>query len=156
MDSIEKLATEINKELLQNNELKNMENIIKNYVGEDWKNYKKFCEKGYTRNLAFRNERFEILVICWNKGQSSPIHDHPVNGCLVKILKGTLVEECFQMKDDNPILTDINKITSVDINNSISYQEGKTGLHRIINPSETECSVTIHIYSPPNYVPTYY
>ena len=30
----------------------------------------------YTRNLIYKDERFEMLAICWEAGQQSTIHNH--------------------------------------------------------------------------------
>ena len=49
-------------------------------------------------NLIFRNEKYEIYLICWNKKQISKIHDHPENGCILKVLKGELIEYRYDTK----------------------------------------------------------
>lgn len=42
-------------------------------------------DKLYTRNLmASDGKNFTILLLCWNPGKESPIHDHPCEGCWVK------------------------------------------------------------------------
>ena len=38
--------------------------------------------------------------------------------------------------------------------NDISFQKGKNGLHNIINSNNE--TVSIHIYSPPNYKPRFF
>ena len=30
----------------------------------------------YTRNLIYKDDRFEMMAICWEKGQVSRIHNH--------------------------------------------------------------------------------
>jgi len=151
-NTIDELAEEINCKLAEGNSIKQLPGLLLGYHGEDWKKYKKFCCKGYTRNVAFRNDKFEILVLCWNKGQSSPVRDHPEKGCLVRLLKGELIEECYVKDGDKMIKTCANHITP----GNTSYQEGTDGLHRIINPNKEECAVTMHVYSPPNYYPKCY
>lgn len=148
MDSIEKLAIKIDHEFRNGMKLEDMGWILKEYCGNDWTDYERYSEISYTRNLAFRNECFEIMVICWNYGQRSCIHDHPSNGCFLKVLKGDLIEESYKMIDSRPtIIKTINLPTG-----TIAYQQGKTGIHRIINPHDYQQTVTLHIYSPPNYV----
>ena len=46
----------------------------------------------YTRNLIYRDHRFEVLALCWMPGQHTPIHTH--NGQLgwVTVVQGEL--EC--------------------------------------------------------------
>mmetsp|Transcript_23131 Transcript_23131/g.49957 ORF Transcript_23131/g.49957 Transcript_23131/m.49957 type:complete len:237 (+) Transcript_23131:1574-2284(+) len=45
----------------------------------EWKKYAMFeSKKNYTRNLiATDDETFTLLLLCWNPGKESPIHDHP-------------------------------------------------------------------------------
>lgn len=45
---------------------------------EEWRKYAFFDgEKNYTRNLiATDDETFTLLLLCWNAGRESPIHDH--------------------------------------------------------------------------------
>lgn len=47
----------------------------------------------YTRNLVDAgNDRFNLMILCWNEGQSSAVHDHADSHCFMKILKGGLTE----------------------------------------------------------------
>lgn len=47
----------------------------------------------YTRNLVDAgNDRFNLMILCWNEGQSSAIHDHADSHCFMKVLKGGLTE----------------------------------------------------------------
>lgn len=148
MDSIEKLIAKINEEFKNGTMLEDMGWILKEYNGSDWMKYERYSEISYTRNLVFRNDCFEIMVICWNSSQRSCIHDHPNNGCFLKVLKGDLIEENYKMIDGKATLVKTTELTG----NSIAYQQGKTGIHRIINPHDCHQTVTLHIYSPPNYL----
>src|SRR5450759_1044790 len=38
--------------------------------------YTFWSEKQYTRNLLYRDDNFEMLVLCWLPGQKTPIHTH--------------------------------------------------------------------------------
>ena len=60
--------------------------FIKKYDNDDWKKYINFSNQKYVRNLIFRNDKFEIYLICWDKNQKSPIHDHSENGCVMNII----------------------------------------------------------------------
>ena len=44
------------------------ENIIKKYSH--------FSKSMYTRNRIFRNDDFEIILLCWLPNQMAPIHGH--------------------------------------------------------------------------------
>lgn len=142
MDSLEKLFLTISEKVKNNHKLEDLNDLLKSYKGNDWEDYINFSDVKYTRNNVFSDDIIEMVVICWNDNQKSGIHDHPDNGCLMKILQGEITEECYN-----------NKLELVKINNNkindIGYQEGKTGLHNIINSNNK--SVSLHIYSPPNY-----
>lgn len=52
-----------------------------------------FYLKRYTRNLVDAgNDKFNLMILCWNEGQSSTIHDHSDSHCFMKVLKGGLTE----------------------------------------------------------------
>ncbi len=35
----------------------------------------------YTRNCIFENENFELILLCWEAGQATPVHDHGGEEC---------------------------------------------------------------------------
>ena len=49
--------------------------------------YKNFGDKTYQRNLVLKNTEVSIMILCWKPGQKSPIHNHPNQGCIMKIIK---------------------------------------------------------------------
>lgn len=144
------LTNAIYKELSNGSKLINQKKLLDLYIGSDWKKYIGFCKMGYKKNLVIRNDKIEVYVICWNKNQKSGIHDHSKNGCLLKILKGSLIEKIYS--NENCVLS-LKKSNALETND-ISYQEGSIELHNIIN--NNECTVTLHIYSPPNHPIKFY
>ena len=57
----------------------------------DCSNYRKFKCATYTRNRVHLNEHFELVVICWEPGQASSIHDHGRSNCLYRVIQGTMI-----------------------------------------------------------------
>lgn len=50
--------------------------------------------QAYTRNLiATDHDSYTLLLLCWNPGRFSPIHNHPGDGCWMRLLQGQ-VQEC--------------------------------------------------------------
>jgi cysteine dioxygenase len=148
--SLEDLFNNISQKIEKGEKLQNLSDLLKNYSGSDWKNYVSFNKNKYTRNLVKKDNNIEIIIICWNEGQISGVHDHPKNGCLMKVLEGMLKEDIYYVN---------NKITKykhskVGILNDIFYQEGSTGLHNIVNYKNK--TITLHVYSPPNYKPEFF
>lgn len=152
INCIEDLAKSVIDELKNGKQLENLHYMLAKYHGQDWKDYVNFNKDTYVRNLVYQDDNIDILILCWNSYQQSGIHDHPENGCLLRIMQGKLTEEVYEKDVDNKfILKEENKL----LTDEISYQVGKDGLHNIINEDEEQV-VSIHIYSPPNYRPQFY
>ena len=69
---------------------KNVAGLLARYAQahDDWRDYVHFREECYARNLVSASELFELLVICWQPGQVSPIHDHQGQRCWMGVLEG--------------------------------------------------------------------
>jgi cysteine dioxygenase len=104
-----------------------------------------WCEKSYTRNCIIANEKFEMILLCWEKGQVTPIHDHGGEECWVKVIDGELGETIY--KEDK---TDkLSKIKStISKTGDVSYMIDFMGFHRLENLSNTR-SISLHIYAKP-------
>ena len=44
-----------------------MSNLLTKYKYNDWQNYESFDESHYKKNLVFRDNNFEMFIVCWNK-----------------------------------------------------------------------------------------
>lgn len=148
MECLTELGKRISKTVQKGKTLWSCYDLLKDYCGEDWSKHECFCCEKYTRTPIYRDEHVEILLLCWEVGQYTPIHDHPENGCLVKVIKGSLLEEEYIVCDSNYVLKELHRMNVGDI----SYQEGNYGIHRIRNDGGIK-ACTLHIYAPPNYVP---
>ena len=144
INNLKTLFTKIT-DILKTKKLEELKYLLKDYNGNDWNNYVKYDDNKYNREIAFKNELCEMVIISWNKKQMSPIHDHPSKGCLLKILKGELIEELYI--NENNIVKKIN--TNEIKDDIISYKIGNKILHKIINNNIK--SVSLHIYNPPNH-----
>lgn len=55
-------------------------------------------EKPYTRNLiSTDNSNYTLLLLCWNPGKESKIHNHPCDGCFVKTIRGCIRESRYSV-----------------------------------------------------------
>lgn len=97
--------------------------------------------EGYSRIRLYDTPSTEALVTCWQPGSMSPIHDYQLQQGWVKVLKGSLELEYF----------DISKGTAQLYGNRV-INEGKyvylndgMGYHRFINNSNSK-TVAIHLY----------
>jgi len=143
---------------LKDKPLSQLHHILKQYDGNDWKNYIQFNDNKYNKikipSFLVKNDIFEIVIICWKKNQQSRIHDHPEHGCLLKLLTGKLEETRYNRhQSENSYFPTTTTIFEPTESSNTSYLCGKMGLHSI---KALEDSVSLHIYSPVNYTPTYY
>ncbi|CAO2653133.1 Nn.00g025440.m01.CDS01 [Neocucurbitaria sp. VM-36] len=109
----------------------------------------------YTRNLVDKgNGKSNLLILVWGPDKGSPIHDHANAHCIMKVLKGSLVETRFAWptqhlnnSEDRPLQV-ISEKTYEE--NQVTYMSDKLGLHRIKNPNPNDYAVSLHLYTPPN------
>ena len=53
----------------------------------------------YTRNLIYKDERFEMMAICWDKGQISRVHNHADQKCWMTVPIGRLHGQNFAVDE---------------------------------------------------------
>lgn len=136
---------------------------------DDWRQYVKFDDWKYTRNLIdVGNSRFELMLLGWGEDQFSSIHDHAGSHCFMKVLDGGVEESLYHWPDktednnnnskNNDNFNDNNNKSDCGMKlkkprevhtEGILYINDSIGLHRIGNPNLTKKAVTMHIYSPP-------
>jgi len=117
MSTLTELFDSISKKIHDNKKLDYYIPLVNEYIGTDWKKYVSFSDIKYKKNLVKRNENLEMLIICWNNNQTSGIHDHPPNGCILKILDGELeeneyinnifYEDIYHIKSENNIIEEL-------------------------------------------------
>lgn len=104
-----------------------------------------FSNQRYQRNLLFRGPGFEALLLCFEAGQRTPIHDHHGSACGVRVLVGEVMETGFNSTTDGWLYATgsatlpANGVTGsqdMDIHQLSNLQAGGARL------------VTLHIYSP--------
>jgi hypothetical protein len=135
---------------LDNEPLSTGKYCLTEYKDDTWKTYIPVCEfSNYYKKRIFSCAKYEIFLIFWNKKAKAKIHDHAENGCLMKILQGSLKE--INYEPDN-----ISLINSKIMNeNDVSYIDNSLRYHAVENNSDM-MAVSMHIYSPPDSKTLYY
>ena len=64
------------------------------------KQYAHWDSGHYTRNLIAYDEKFTLLLLCWDKKQYSPIHSHAESSCWMKMVQGSLQEIRYVQEED--------------------------------------------------------
>lgn len=105
----------------------------------DWRDYIQFNDETYQRNIIVKNEKFELTLICWRSGHHTDLHDHPANGCLIRILQGELFEKrrCPKEQETSSTLKAGQTV----------YMCNELGYHQITNQSGSD-TISLHMYSP--------
>eukprot|EP00545_Synedropsis_sp_CCMP1620_P009907 CAMPEP_0119007508 /NCGR_PEP_ID=MMETSP1176-20130426/3057_1 /TAXON_ID=265551 /ORGANISM="Synedropsis recta cf, Strain CCMP1620" /LENGTH=196 /DNA_ID=CAMNT_0006959675 /DNA_START=80 /DNA_END=667 /DNA_ORIENTATION=- len=104
------------------------------------------ASKNYTRNLISTDSKhFTLLLLCWNPGKESPVHDHPCDGCWMHVCQGNVQESRYERQGDR-----------LECFHNEIYHEGQQayitdsmGFHKVGNPSMTQPATTLHLYCPP-------
>lgn len=145
---MERLIQELNLKFTNN--VKEMKSVFETYDLKYLKNtiFEQDDTKCYQRKILYQNDKYEIILIKWNKNSECEIHDHSKNGCLLKVLDGNIKEFLFDHK-----LNLLNE--NIYKTNEINYIDNKIGYHKIKNLQEGE-SYSLHLYSPPNHKTNYF
>ena len=104
----------------------------------------KWSSSSYSRVCIQRNDRYELLLLCWEKNQVTPIHCHGGEECWVKIIKGQLLEKSYRLEDEHPYLYKQEQLTGTHL----SHINDSMGLHSLGN-MENERAVSLHLYVGP-------
>ena len=113
---------------------------------EELKKHAVFSKDKYTRVCLFRNEQYELLLLGWEAGQSTPIHGHGQQECWVHFVEGEFVETLFAFEPSNNVL---KRLKTIKANNgATSYMEDSLGYHSLQNVSEMR-AISLHLYVKP-------
>jgi hypothetical protein len=128
---------------------KRVKEILKLYDGTDWLSYVNNCDSTYNRELIYSSPEYDLVIITWCKNQGCAIHNHPENGCTVKILQNSITEELYE-----PDTLKLCK-SSTYKKDDIMYIDDTIGYHRMCNTYDEPC-VSLHIYAPGKYKPQFF
>lgn len=107
----------------------------------------------YTRNLVYKDERFEMLAICWEKGQTSTVHDHSDQKCWMMVPIGRLRGTNFSVEeiDESQMRCKLRETETFELKDCLAAKvDLEEPIHQVMNLAEFgERAVSIHIYSQP-------
>ena len=134
------------------------QSCVQNYEGIDWtlfkpcgacnrctRNKNEYCRMRITLP-KLHGRVYDMYLLVFPPGIVSAYHDHPANGCVLRVLEGTIEEDLISPQGNNPQTTRLHA-------GDVSYMHDSVGYHRIRNPSQTQTAYSLHIYSPVDYVP---
>lgn len=107
--------------------------------------YIQFTENRYARNLVYKTEDFECLVLCWRPGQRSPIHDHGHSICTVYTVDGLLSADNYRKTANGHIRADYAE----DFKPGSVLSIQTTEIHQVSNLQDSANLISLHFYLGP-------
>ncbi len=104
-----------------------------------------FTEDRYARNLVYKCEDFECLVLCWRPGQRSPIHDHANSICAVYTVDGVLSSDNYRKTANGHIRADYSE----DFKPGSVLSIQTTEIHQVSNLQDASSLISLHFYLGP-------
>ena len=128
-------------------DLGKMESMLRNanVTREDMVVACKFNDVSYARNMLAKSPWYQLLVICWRQGQSSPIHDHYGSSCGVRVIDGIATETLYEETRAGYVKP---METSKYQKDDVCVTSGGD-IHLITNEQSKRDLITLHLYSPP-------
>lgn len=110
----------------------------------DFQHYSHFNPDHYTRNVIVKSEQVEMLLICWEARQISPIHNHGFSQCFVHCLEGSVTENSYLYKNNDIQFA----ATKIVVSGESTFIDNSDIYHEFGNASTSARAVTLHLYSP--------
>ena len=103
--------------------------------------YAFWSSEHYTRNCIIREPEYELILLCWEPGQETPIHCHGGEECWVYIMDGQIEETHFQFDEGQLKLESLSKLNSGEK----SFMTDDIGYHMLVNNTKNR-AMSLHLY----------
>ncbi len=115
--------------------------------------YLHFQVDRYTRNLLFRDANFEVLILCWAAGVSSPVHDHGGQHCWFTAIEGAFdVDEYRRLSggrhEGYARLEHTGTVVGIRAGQP-DYRYEENDIHRVAVSADGRRAVSLHVYAKP-------
>ncbi|HKC25120.1 MAG TPA: cysteine dioxygenase family protein [Thermoanaerobaculia bacterium] len=104
-----------------------------------------FAPEGYLRKRLYRDEHWEMLLLCWLPGQTTVVHDHGGSWGTMLVLSGRLDERQYRSHGEGSPLTmcQLRRFGPQDV-----ALETVETIHKNENRDDAP-AISLHFYSPP-------
>jgi cysteine dioxygenase len=106
----------------------------------------------YTRNLIYKCDLFELLALCWDAGQGSPVHNHHGQSCWMSVPIGRLaVQNYAVVRSDDRGFCELRPADLLLMDpGHPSFVDPEEPIHAVLNLPEYGARATsLHVYSRP-------
>lgn len=135
------------QELLRDRDGSAMGSILERYEkpSRDLEPYCNWNDRHYTRTCIHRNDQFELLVVCFEIGQCTSIHDYDSQTAFIKPIMGEVVEERFNQGPDGSVIRKAE--IRLPVGRMVQFSSSDP-IHRFINYGPGR-AVTLNLYTKP-------
>ena len=113
---------------------------------QDWRSYALVSPRCYTRNLVELNDQYELLVLCWDTNQCSPVHNHEGQDCWMAVLEGPMEEVHYEAPTSEGPLA-CGPVRRFETG-QVAYISDEIALH-LVRAHESGPAVSLHLYAKP-------
>lgn len=106
--------------------------------------YVRFDRAAYHRQSVAKRPAYEILVLSWLPGQSSPVHNHRGSVCCVSVVGGSAVETRYSVKGDVVCSTQVK----IHAEGSLMLSTDTDTHVLAASPGDPRGLITLHVYLP--------
>jgi cysteine dioxygenase len=147
---VDELCTALEQELARDPRGRGVARLLGDYARAhaDWSTFACFDAEHYTRNLLHRCAAYELLLLCWESGQESPIHDHSGQDCWMAVLDGELEEQQYASPRPGAAAALVPTRCASFSRGAVAYIADGIALHRI-RPLHGARGMSLHLYSRP-------
>ena len=103
--------------------------------------------RGYARTLLYRCDAFELLLLTWAAGSTSPIHDHAAQDCWLVPLAGELALDDYAIGDERG--TDVELVTLRHRRvgaGELDHRDEHEAVHAVTAVTD---ALSLHVYARP-------
>jgi NitT/TauT family transport system ATP-binding protein len=92
----------------------------------------RFAPGRYMRHLVHKDRDVEILVLCWARGSTAPIHGHEGEYCWARVERGRLAFASYREASRAPLR--LEPLGSA-VDAGPGYVDGPADIHAVTNPT---------------------
>jgi len=96
----------------------------------------------FGKYALINNTMMKVVLIHWDREETTSVHGHPAGGCMFKILHGSLVERRFNPAERERVIS-----THVYRSGALAYIDDTIALHDVSNRSSAG-AISLHAYTP--------
>lgn len=111
---------------------------------EEWEPLCKWNSENYSRHCLNSCDSFELILMCWKKGQASPIHNYNFQEGWIKVLEGELEIDLFRLNKEGS-KAELDETLRIKAK-EYAYLNDTMGFHRVRASGEGK-TVSLHLHA---------